>query len=445
MLGPTAAYMRSTRAPSSIIVVRAAGSTPPASPRRPACTAAMTPARRSHISTGVQSATSTTSASPGAAVTRASASGSCIGTSSKTATPTPWTCRMVTSEAGTPRAERTRSRLAATACGSSPTWSARLSSSYGATLPPPWRSVTATPTPRRSSRCPNTPAPMSWASRTAVPVRLLQEVGDVEVVVVVEHDRPPRCLRALGRLTASGIRSATHVLAAGELRAPRRFLHAHVDRFLGRGEVHGVVGFVLDGAGRGRLRLADLRATGIVRAGSRRAAVEACGDDGDADLVAERVVDDRTEDDVGVGVSGVRDQLRGFVDLEQAEVTAAGDVHQDTVRAVDRGLEQRARDGHLGRCDRAVVATRRADAHERRAGARHNRLHVGEVQVDQTGGRDQVGDSLHTGEQDLVGRVERVEDAHLTVADRQQPVVGDHDEGVDLVAQRRDAGLGLVG
>ena len=31
------------------------------------------------------------------------------------------------------------------------------------------------------------------------------------------------------------------------------------------------------------------------------------------------------------------------------------------------------------------------------------------------------------------------------VADRQQPVVGDDDEGVDLLAQLRDAGLGLVG
>ena len=35
--------------------------------------------------------------------------------------------------------------------------------------------------------------------------------------------------------------------------------------------------------------------------------------------------------------------------------------------------------------------------------------------------------------------------AHVAVADRQQPVVGDHDEGVDLVAELRDALLGLVG
>ena len=34
-------------------------------------------------------------------------------------------------------------------------------------------------------------------------------------------------------------------------------------------------------------------------------------------------------------------------------------------------------------CDRAVVAAGRADAHERRAGALHDRLDVGEVEVDQ--------------------------------------------------------------
>ena len=49
-------------------------------------------------------------------------------------------------------------------------------------------------------------------------------------------------------------------------------------------------------------------------------AVEAGGDDGDAHLVAHLVVDDRAEDDVGVGVGDAVDDLGGLVDLEQAEV-----------------------------------------------------------------------------------------------------------------------------
>ncbi len=40
-------------------------------------------------------------------------------------------------------------------------------------------------------------------------------------------------------------------------------------------------------------------------------------------------------------------------------------------------------------------------------------------------------------------RLEGVEDADLAVRDRQQPVVGDHDEGVAALAQGVDAGFGL--
>jgi hypothetical protein len=70
------------------------------------------------------------------------------------------------------------------------------------------------------------------------------------------------------------------------------------------------------------------------------AAVEAGRDDGDAHLVAEGVVDDRTEDDVGLGVRGLLDQAGGLVDLEEAEVAAALDGEQHAVRAVDAGLQQ---------------------------------------------------------------------------------------------------------
>jgi hypothetical protein len=46
-------------------------------------------------------------------------------------------------------------------------------------------------------------------------------------------------------------------------------------------------------------------------------------------------------------------------------------------------------------------------------------------------------------QQHLVGAAEGVQHADLAVADRQQPVVGDDDEGVDLVGEGLDAGLGL--
>src|SRR5690606_12617176 len=141
---------------------------------------------------------------------------------------------------------------------------------------------------------------------------------------------------------------------------------------------------------------------------------------------------------------GLAHQLGGLVDLEQTEVGSAGDGEQDAPGAVDGRLQQRGGDRHLGRGHRAVVAAGRADAHEGRTGLGHDRLDVGEVQVDQVGGGDEVGDALDTGEQDLVRRLERVEHRDLAVRDGQQPVVGDDDEGVDLFAELGDAVLGLV-
>jgi DNA-binding IclR family transcriptional regulator len=52
----------------------------------------------------------------------------------------------------------------------------------------------------------------------------------------------------------------------------------------------------------------------------RQPAVKARGDDGDAHLVPEGVVDDRAENDVGFVVCRLGDQVRGLVDLEQTEV-----------------------------------------------------------------------------------------------------------------------------
>ena len=93
-------------------------------------------------------------------------------------------------------------------------------------------------------------------------------------------------------------------------------------------------------------------------------AVEAGRDDGHLHLVAEGVVDDRAEDDVRVRVGRLGDQRGRLVDLEQAQVGAAVDREQHAVRALHARLEQRAGDRDLGGLPGAVVAARRADAHE---------------------------------------------------------------------------------
>ena len=83
------------------------------------------------------------------------------------------------------------------------------------------------------------------------------------------------------------------------------------------------------------------------------------------------------------GIGRGADLLGRLGDLEQAEVRGAGDVEQDALGAGDVDLEQRAGDRLAGGLDRAVLAGRPADAHQRRAGVLHDRPDVGEVEVDQ--------------------------------------------------------------
>ena len=81
------------------------------------------------------------------------------------------------------------------------------------------------------------------------------------------------------------------------------------------------------------------------RVGAGAVAVEAGGDDGDLELVAHALVDDGAEDDVGLRVGHLLDDLGRLVDLEEAQVGTAGDVEEDALGAADADLEQRAADG----------------------------------------------------------------------------------------------------
>lgn len=103
---------------------------------------------------------------------------------------------------------------------------------------------------------------------------------------------------------------------------------------------------------------------------------------------------------------------------------------------------RRGGDGEFRGLDGAVLATGRTDAHEGGTGTLHHGLDVREVKVDQARGGDEVGDALDTGQQDLVGGAEGVQDGYIAVADGQEAVVGDHDQGVDFVAEGVDARLG---
>ena len=70
----------------------------------------------------------------------------------------------------------------------------------------------------------------------------------------------------------------------------------------------------------------------------------------------------------------------------------------------------------IARCAASMarrVAAGGRGAHHRISHAGHDRLHVGEVAVDDAGNGDDVGDALHRLAQDVVGHAERLEEAGI--------------------------------
>jgi hypothetical protein len=68
-----------------------------------------------------------------------------------------------------------------------------------------------------------------------------------------------------------------------------------------------------------------------------------------------------------------------------------------------------------------------------------------EVEVDEPRHRDQVGDPLHALAEDVVRHPERLHDRRLLLDHLEEPVVLDHDQRVDAVAEGLDAALRLLG
>ena len=85
------------------------------------------------------------------------------------------------------------------------------------------------------------------------------------------------------------------------------------------------------------------------------------------------------------------------------------------------------------------------DPHESGPRARHDRLHVREVQVDEARRHDEGRDALHPLIEDLVRHAECVHHRGRRVGDLEQPIVGNHDQRVDGLLQIADAHVGLCG
>ena len=194
-------------------------------------------------------------------------------------------------------------------------------------------------------------------------------------------------------------------------------------------------------SGRGRSRSSSLGSgrRGRVEAGSgglRRSGgsllglrlarlVEAGGNDGHADLVVERGIEARTEDDVGVRVRSLLNEVCGRLDILQAHILRAGDVDEHAARTVDGRLHEGAGHGHAGGVLRLALAGGAADAHVGEAGVLHDAGDVRKVEVDKAGVLDEVGDAHDGLTQHVVRDLEGVGQRDLLVGGEFQAVIRD--------------------
>ena len=132
-------------------------------------------------------------------------------------------------------------------------------------------------------------------------------------------------------------------------------------------------------------------------------------------------------------------QRGGLLHLLQSDVHGAGDVDQHAPCAVDRGLQQGGGNGHLGGLLGLALAGRAAHAHVGQTCVLHNGGHVREVQVDEPGVADQVGDGLHRLTQHVVRDLKSVGKGDLLVGGVFQTLVGNDDQRVHLAPQLLNA------
>ena len=130
------------------------------------------------------------------------------------------------------------------------------------------------------------------------------------------------------------------------------------------------------------------------------------------------------------------DYVGRLVDLEHRHITSTRYVDYN---AFGTGyvafFEQRARYGPAGRLYGPVITVRRADAHERPPCLCHYSPNVGKIQVYYLRAGDKVHDALHALQEHFVGRLERVHHRGVDIEHFEQPLIGDHDKGVNVFPQ----------
>ena len=141
---------------------------------------------------------------------------------------------------------------------------------------------------------------------------------------------------------------------------------------------------------------------------------------------------------------GLLNEVCCGLDILKAHVLGTRHVYQHAVRAVYRGLHERAGDRHLRGLLGLALADSVAHAHVREARVLHDGRHVREVEVYKARVLDKVGDAGDGLTQHVVGDLEGVGQRDLLVGSVFQAVIRDYEQGIDLAEQGVDASERLV-
>ena len=172
---------------------------------------------------------------------------------------------------------------------------------------------------------------------------------------------------------------------------------------------------------------------------------ESGGDHRHLHLLTEIVVDDRPEDDVGLLVGVVGDdpgRLGGLVEvIEEGPATERRTPLAPSIEVSSIGLEMARSAACFARFSPVArpmpMTAEPASDMMVRTSAKSTLI--------KPGSRDQIGDAGDTAHQDVIGQPEGLGDRGFGVADVEQPVVGDDDQGVDRLLEIVDPLLGVDG
>ena len=164
--------------------------------------------------------------------------------------------------------------------------------------------------------------------------------------------------------------------------------------------------------------------------------VDTCRHNRDTHLAFHVRIERRTESDTGIRVNFFTDTVGSFINFQQRQIRPTGDVDQHAAGTLHGGvIKQRVAKRLLGTFAGAVFAFGFTGAHHRLAHLAHHGADVSKVEVNQARTNHQIGHTTNPGLQHFVSHEEGIGEGGLVVRNPEQVLVGNDDQGIDILGQ----------